>query len=306
MLRKRYNNFRNSGELRGTQWPLAVSREPLAIGKNASRQRPTASGPQSSILSPHHSVLITFLTGLILILSRPQPLLAQSNGITAPAPGDTLSGVVIVTGTASHPEFLRYEMAFLRQNAPEAGWIVFAEGSQAVVEGTLAIWDTTVGRDANAPVFPDGAYQLRLRVVRQDYNYDEYFVNGLTLSNSGPTPTPTPDENEPTRDAAATPPPLTTVETPIPDILPSLTPFPTPTRPATPENSVGVIESPDGPDGEAGVLGQIASVDTSGFGSAFWTGVRLAAYAFGALGLYIFLRFLFRLGWRELTGRIRQ
>jgi hypothetical protein len=242
---------------------------------------------------------------LSLIFTRPQPALAQSNGVTSPVPGDTLSGVVLIEGTATHPQFLRYEMAFLRQNAPEAGWIVFAEGSQAVVEGTLAVWDTTVGRNANAPVFPDGTYQLRLRVVRQDYNYDEYFVNGLTISNSGPTPTPTPDENEPTRDAAATPNPLSTVETPIPAILPSLTPFPTPTRPATPESGIDVLNPTEG-ESEGGVLGQIATIDTSSFGSAFWTGVRLAAYAFGALGLYIFLRFLFRLGWRELSGRINR
>jgi hypothetical protein len=237
------------------------------------------------------------------MLSRPQSLLAQSNGITAPAPGDTLSGVVIVEGTATHPQFLRFELAFLRQNASDANWIVFAEGSQSVVEGTLAIWDTTVGRDANAPVFPDGVYQLRLRVVRQDYNYDEYFVSGLTISNSGPTPTPTPDENAPTREATLAP--LTTIETPIPAILPSLTPFPTPTRPATPGSGTGIV-TPTAESNEGGVFGQIANVDTSGFGSAFWMGVRLAAYAFGALGLYIFLRFLFRLGWRQLSGRINR
>ncbi len=286
MIRKMFNNRGNS---------IAASREPRAAGVFANRQRPTASGPQPSALF--------WLLMLMLILTRPQTLLAQSNGVTAPAPGDTLSGVVIVTGTATHPQFLRYELAFLRQNAADANWIVFAEGSQPVVEGTLAIWDTTVGRDANAPVFPDGVYQLRLRVVRQDYNYDEYFVSGLTISNSGPTPTPTPDEDAPTR--GATPEPLTTVETPIPAILPSLTPFPTPTRPATPESGAGIV-TPTAESNEGGVFGQIASVDTSSFGSAFWMGVRLAAYAFAALGLYIFLRFLFRLGWRELSGRINR
>ena len=48
-----------------------------------------------------------------------------------------------------------------------------------MLNGPLAIWDTTVGREINAPVWPDGRYRLRLRVVRTDYNYDEYFVTDL-------------------------------------------------------------------------------------------------------------------------------
>lgn len=260
----------------------------------------------TTIFAPSLYRLVVVSLFFILLLSRPQPILAQNNGITSPATGDILSEVVIVEGTATHPQFLRYEVAFLRQAAAEAGWIVFAEGSQPVVGGTLAVWDTTVGRNANAPVFPDGAYQLRLRVVRQDYNYDEYFVTGLTISNSSPTPTPTPDEAEPTPDAAATPDPLTPIETPVPAILPSLTPFPTPTRPATPETPIGVVNPAAGESSEGGVLGQIAAIDTSSFGSAFWIGVRLALYAFIAFGSYLLLRFLFRLGWRQLSARLNR
>ncbi|HUM70715.1 MAG TPA: hypothetical protein PLK31_17945, partial [Chloroflexota bacterium] len=94
---------------------------------------------------------------------------AQANGITAPAAGETLSGVVTVMGTAVHPEYLRYELAFLNEANQSAGWIVFAEGSQPVTNGVLAIWDTTIGQNVGAPVFPDGRYQLRLRVVKTDY-----------------------------------------------------------------------------------------------------------------------------------------
>ncbi|MGD2077799.1 MAG: hypothetical protein PVH18_05425, partial [Chloroflexota bacterium] len=36
------------------------------------------------------------------------------NGIYEPADGDSISGVVIVRGTAIHPQFLRYELAFLQ------------------------------------------------------------------------------------------------------------------------------------------------------------------------------------------------
>lgn len=109
---------------------------------------------------------------------------AQSPGFSAPAPGSTLSGVVLIQGTATDADFLRYEIAFLREDNPGAGWIVFGEGNQPVIDGTLAVWDTTVGQSVNAPVFPDGRYQLRMRVVRFDSNYDEYFVGGLVLANN--------------------------------------------------------------------------------------------------------------------------
>lgn len=109
---------------------------------------------------------------------------AQVPSFTNPAPSSTISGVVLIQGTATDPAFLRYEIAFLREDNPGAGWIVFGEGSQQVIDGTLAVWDTTVGQSVNAPVFPDGRYQLRMRVVRQDSNYDEYFVGGLVIANN--------------------------------------------------------------------------------------------------------------------------
>ncbi|MCA9960989.1 MAG: hypothetical protein KC443_18240, partial [Anaerolineales bacterium] len=112
-----------------------------------------------------------------------------ANGITQPTSGAAVSGVVTVTGTAVDPNYLRYELAFRAESGTAGDWVVFAEGDQPIQNGILAIWDTTIGRNVNAPVWPDGRYQLRLRVVRTDYNYSEYFVTGLIISNSG-TPTP--------------------------------------------------------------------------------------------------------------------
>ncbi|MCA9931184.1 MAG: hypothetical protein KC419_22015, partial [Anaerolineales bacterium] len=114
------------------------------------------------------------------------------SGIGQPASGETVAGIVEVRGTAVHPDFLRYELAFAQAGSSE--WIVFAEGDQPVIGGVLAVWDTTVGGEIGAPVFPDGGYQLRLRVVKTDYNYDEFFVTNVIISNLTETPTPTPDE----------------------------------------------------------------------------------------------------------------
>ena len=221
------------------------------------------------------------------------------NGITYPEEGEILSGVVIVEGTAVHPSFLRYELAF----TTGGDWIVFAEGDRQVIDGTLAVWDTTVGQP-DAPVFPDGFYRLRLRVVRQDSNYDEYFVRNLQILNEAtPTPSPTPTGVvTPTATVAATPIPTTE-----PALLPSLTPFPTPSPAATPVN---VILPGDGATGGRGAQSEngdglfrrLAALETAPLVAAFWQGARLALLPFLALALYLAVRGGVRRLWRTLRG----
>lgn len=228
------------------------------------------------------------------------------NGIQKPAAGDVIAGIVAVEGSAVDPNFLRYELAFRRESPPGGDWIVFAESDSPVSNGTLALWDTTVGRNANAPVFPDGVYQLRLRVVRQDYNYDEYFVSGFTISNDTPTATPTITAT--ITIAAATPAVNATVlATPPPESLPSLTPFPTLTPLATAANIVSIApERGRGGEtaGEGGLLGQIAAIDTSRFSRAFWSGAQATAVIFAALGIYLAGRWLLRGLRRQVRKRL--
>ncbi|MCP5095053.1 MAG: hypothetical protein GY943_05840 [Chloroflexi bacterium] len=233
------------------------------------------------------------------------------NGITEPAVGDTISGVVTVRGTAVHPDYLRYELAFWQEANPDAGWVVFAEGDQPVQDGVLALWDTAVGQTIGAPVFPDGRYQLRLRVVKQDYNYDEFYLTELTIQNEGPTPTPTPDEtavSATTTAASGTVDPSNNnsnnnssfVErTPIP----SLTPFPTPTPQATavrPESARSETDDPN-----IGLLEQVNSVDGSRFRVAFGLGVQIVGGLFAALGIYLLIRTIVRWGWRRMWQQKR-
>ena len=250
----------------------------------------------------------TFLIlSFVVLLGRVPGAAAQTpeSGITEPAGGDTVSGVVVVRGTAVHPDYLRYELAFLQESNPEAGWIVFAEGSQEVINGTLAVWDTTVGRDIGAPVFPDGRYQLRLRVVKRDYNYDEYFVTNLTVISDEPTPTATPS---PTNPATAAPAELTSVAPEVtssfqqPTPLPSLTPFPTPTPQATP---AGIATAgPEENSGSGGVLGTLAAVETGRFSRAFWQGVLLTGAIFALMAFYLLLRAAVRRLWRLTWARL--
>lgn len=234
------------------------------------------------------------LTFLIFGAVWPQALVvAQGNsGITEPASGETVLGIVEVRGTAVHPDYLRYELAFMQQNVPGAEWIVFAEGTEQITDGVLAVWNTAVGREIGSPVFPDGRYQLRLRVVKTDFNYDEYFVTDLIIQNEGPTPTPTPDETavaatansvvaQPTGSSGSS------FQQPTP--LPSLTPFPTPTPPPTVPGGTPISAQPDN-GGGGGLIGQLETAETERVGEAFWLGIRLTAVLFLAAGGYLLLR----------------
>lgn len=225
-----------------------------------------------------------------------------NSGITQPASGETISGVIEVRGTAVHPDYLRYELAFLQQDVPGAEWIVFAEGAEQVTDGVLAVWDTTVGRAIGTPVFPDGRYQLRLRVVKTDFNYDEYFVTDLIIQNDGPTPTPTPDETAEALTATAVAVPVqptgsneSSFQQPTP--LPSLTPFPTPTPPPTVVGGTPVVPQTDDGAGESGLIGQLEAVETTRVGNAFRLGIRLTVGLFLAAGFYLLLRWAGRRLW---------
>ena len=243
----------------------------------------------------------------LVLLPRPQTAV---NGITAPLPGETVAGVVEVRGTAVHPDYLRYELAFLYLDSGAGDWIVFADGDQPVVQGVLAIWDTTVGQNIGAPVFPDGRYQLRLRVVKTDYNYDEYFVTDIVVSNAGPTPTPTPDETG----VAATQTAVSAPATPFSSSdssfqqatpLPSLTPFPTLTPRATPAANAATPAAAVG-SSSGGVVGQLSQADWSRLSSGFATGVRITAVLFLIGILYLLLRAVSRRGWRWFWHRRRE
>jgi hypothetical protein len=244
---------------------------------------------------------------LAIVAALPRNVLAQSaNGISEPAPEDLLTGIVIVRGTAADPNFLRYEVAFLRESGPAGEWIVFAQGDQQVFDDTLAIWDTTVGGAAN-PVFPDGSYRLRLRVVRTDYNYDEFFVTGVFVANGTVTPTVTVTD---TVDAGTPVPPRSTLLAATSQSrageLPTLTPFPTPSPQSTPANTtLGPGDPPVGADstGGGGLIGQLSSIDVGRFGRAFVLGVRLVAIAFAILAGYLLLRAILRRLWRLLRSR---
>jgi peptidoglycan/xylan/chitin deacetylase (PgdA/CDA1 family) len=91
---------------------------------------------------------------------------AVPNGIASPHADAHVSGVVAIVGTAAHPSFRKWQLDLLLDGAGETFLALGAEPQ--ATPGELTQWDTTR--------YPNGSHVLRLRVVREALNYDEFFV----------------------------------------------------------------------------------------------------------------------------------
>lgn len=151
-------------------------------------------------LWPHAGwrTLSAVLLALFLVAAAPGVAAADGNGIAAPAAGAQLSGVVTVTGQASHPSFRKWQVDLLL-GGDEGHATFLALGEKPQDEpGALFSFDTAG--------YPNGGHRLRLRVVHSNLNYDEYFVP-VTFSNRGAVMLPAVDAAPAAlmEDAAATP-----------------------------------------------------------------------------------------------------
>ena len=109
----------------------------------------------------------------IMLLSLPLAAgAAMENGISNPANGSTVKGVVEVAGYANDPAFSKWQLDVLPGGAAD-GAIFLAVGDKPG-EFSYSL-DTTA--------LPSGEHALRLRVVRNDSNYSEY-INKFTIANS--------------------------------------------------------------------------------------------------------------------------
>jgi len=118
-------------------------------------------------------MLAVALSGLPLAAGAAPAADAGTPGITSPASGATVSGTITITGYASDPRFLKWQLDLLPGGDAGAGTFV-----------GLGLTPGTFSQVLNTTLYPNGAYVLRLRVVRTDTNYSEYPIN-LTINNSG-------------------------------------------------------------------------------------------------------------------------
>jgi hypothetical protein len=229
---------------------------------------------------------------LFLLLAIVAVAHAQGPGISYPPETETLRALVSIQGTANHPDFWKYELAaapFGTQN-----FFDLAGAEAPVIAGVLGQWDTRA--------VPDGPYTLRLRVVRRDGNYDEYFVVRVQVANAGPPPTPT-GQVTPTPTVTPTPKPATA--TPV--VLTPQIPTPTPAPSATATVIAGDVggnsgDSDSDGEGESAIASLVTRI--SSLGDAFVRGGGAVLLVFLAIGVFFGVKHLLTwLYYRLLAGR---
>jgi hypothetical protein len=216
-------------------------------------------------------VILISLTLLAPAHAAPQRQGADIAQITAPTEGQALSGLVTITGSANHPEFARYELAYGPDPNPNDAWQPFAEGNQTVDNETLGTWNTSV--------IADGQYALRLRAIRKDSNYSEGFVRGLQVSNSGPVGTPTSIPPAPTFPAEAATLPAEEAVQPISTVMVEQPPTSIPEAPA----SANATPRPTATSSRN--LAALSGIDLGLFGSACVSGIALTVGLFVIVGV---------------------
>lgn len=197
--------------------------------------------------------------------------------ITSPTEGQTLSGLVTISGSANHPQFARWELAYGPDPNPKDAWQPFADGKQPVDNGTIGTWNTGV--------IADGQYALRLRVIRKDSNYSEAFIRGLKVGNSAPVGTPTSIPPAPTFPAEQATLPAEQAIQPIATVMVEQPPTSVPEAPST-QNPAPRSTTAANRSASASVPG----IDTGQFGAACVSGIALTLGLFVMVGVIQFGR----------------
>ncbi|MBN2004802.1 MAG: hypothetical protein JXA21_15700 [Anaerolineae bacterium] len=202
--------------------------------------------------------------------------------VSYPGEGSTISGVVNIQGTATHPAFVSYGILYASGDTVtgSTAWRhddpIIWNNQSMVVNGTLGIWDTTT--------VPNGKYVLALVVYEAgNETPNVYFVQNLTVQNEDATPTPEPTiEPTPTEMGVAP-----TAEGAAP-IAPTIEQPPTATPRPTPTLSPGVTPGPDEGGGDEDTPKTIISIDA--VKEAFKTGAQLAIMLYVIGGLYVVVK----------------
>ncbi len=114
-----------------------------------------------------------YLLRNLSVANQSAPVLAFTPpaGISEPRGGATVQGVVEFRGSVPDADLLRWELAWAPGGSDQ--WQFLVSSDAAVRDGVLARLDLNQ--------LPSGVYDFRLRVVRSDTNYTDYFIRGLRL-----------------------------------------------------------------------------------------------------------------------------
>ncbi len=191
----------------------------------------------------------------------PQVFAQNQSGITSPTSGAAITSAVPIIGTAVNDQFQKYELAFKLEPSSDDAYVYFAGGTSQVINGQLGTWQ--------AAGLAPGVYSLRLRVVKNDGNYNEFPVQNLSVNQqpAGPTATTT---------ITGTATPSTPTETPIPTA--TFTPAPQPTA------EVGQVTQPqvDDSGNQSAPVATVASAEVTVDGGQNTTVITGTAIALGS------------------------
>ena len=175
-------------------------------------------------------------------------------------------GIVPIIGSAVVPNFDYYKVEFGNGPDPSEWDLIGSLHRIPVVDGQLEIWDTTNR--------PDGVYSLRLRAVKQDGNYGEFFVRQVVIANARQTQQPTPK-------ATATPHAATPTLSPTPRATATLQII-APSAALSMPTATPTLSRPQQPQG--------LPIDAKGWSQAFCSGGLAMGAVFVLLGIVFGLR----------------
>lgn len=209
-------------------------------------------------------------------------------GISSPSPNSSVVGSVPILGTASGAQFARYELYYKMEPSGDDAYKYFGGETRQIHNGQLGVWDTL------ALGLAPGVYTLRMRVVRPDGNYNEYFAPNISVNQEvntptpdGPTPTPIPVETPTPRPQ----PTVAPVRVQQPELdEPSAEPTATPLPPGQ-DNTGGTSGGGDAGASQStieqaptNIIGDLGALSLTGLRESFFTGVRWSAGLFLLLG----------------------
>jgi hypothetical protein len=152
---------------------------------------------------------LLLLSSFLVLMSSGFALL-ENIIINYPQHGQSVQGVVEITGSVTSDIFLRGELYYAYSNTENTTWFLITQLNQPIENGILARWDTTT--------ITDGEYQIKLKLIKTDNTSDDLIIQTVYVRNYSIEPTVTP---APTNAVI-----IVEKETPMPSNLTFSTPFP--------------------------------------------------------------------------------
>ena len=141
---------------------------------------PTSADPSQ----PFSPLVIVFVTPSPTVTPTPRfrSFIPNGQGIFEPQNGDVIDGLTPIIGTvnsrtAFNP-FERYELHITPSGSVDWGWL-YSSNEQ--------FWQSQI-YEIDTTQLADGFYDLRLRIVYRDSNYDEFYVTRLRVANGSAPP----------------------------------------------------------------------------------------------------------------------